>query len=90
MLGPKHGFAQSADCTAQSVEPRFEKQSMVYLRKLWIAQYKEHKLWIYTSMDMCSNIIVHVVERAVQNMYSILRHHCQNNIESCHRIRFRL
>ena len=47
MLGPKHGFEQSMDVTAQSMDPCFLQQSMDSLLILWIAQTEERKAWIW-------------------------------------------
>ena len=46
MLGSKHGFEQSMDGTAQSVEPCFEQQSMDCLLIPWSAQTEGRKAWI--------------------------------------------
>ena len=38
MLGAKYGFAQSVDCTAQTMDPYFARQSMDFVRNPWIAR----------------------------------------------------
>ena len=38
MLGAKHGFAQSMDCAAQTMDPYFARQSMDCARNPWIAR----------------------------------------------------
>ena len=44
MLGPKHGFEQSTDVSAQSMDPCFVQQSMDSLLILWIAQIEERQV----------------------------------------------
>ena len=46
ILGPKHGFEQSMDVTAQSMDPCFAQQSMDSLLIPGIAQTEERKAWI--------------------------------------------
>ena len=46
MLGAKHGFGQSMDGTAQSVDPCFVLQSMDCPLIPWIAQTEGRKAWI--------------------------------------------
>ena len=46
MLCAKHGFAQFMDCAAQSMDPRFVRQSMDCLLNPWIAQCERRKAWI--------------------------------------------
>ena len=36
MLGAKYGFAQSTDCTAQTMGPYFARESMDFVRNPWI------------------------------------------------------
>ena len=37
ILGAKYRFAQSTDCTAQTTDPYFARQSMDFVRNPWIA-----------------------------------------------------
>ena len=47
MLGAKHGFAQSVDCSARSVDPRFARRSMDCPLNLRTVQFTVRKVQIY-------------------------------------------
>ena len=55
MLGAKYGFAQSMDCTAQTMDPYFARQSMDCTCIPWIARAKYGSMVCAAQSMDCAN-----------------------------------